>query len=164
MGEARRPLDRVRNHVDLEVSVQALDRIHPGWGIAAVRIMAGIILAFAGWQKLSGGGIGGFTTGMSRMGFPGAEVLAPLVIAFELIGGLLILVGAGVRWLGIIMIVEFLVAGTFVQLPSERGWGAARLDYLLVAVGIMLLLAGAGKASVDEWLARRRRVPTLERV
>lgn len=144
--------------------MRALERIHPGWGIAAVRIMAGIILVVAGWQKLSGGGIAGFAGGMARMGFPGAEVLAPLVIAFELIGGLLILVGAGVRWLGIIMIVEFLVAGTFVQMPSERGFGNARLDYLLMAVGIMLLLAGAGKASVDEWLARRKRVPELERV
>ena len=143
--------------------MHALERVHPGWGIAAVRIMAGIILVVAGWQKLSGG-IAGFTGGMTRMGFPAAEVLAPLVIAFELIGGLLILVGAGVRWLGIIMIIEFLVAGTFVQMPSERGFGNARLDYLLVAVGIMLLLAGAGKASVDEWLARRKRVPERERV
>lgn len=143
--------------------MRALERVPPGWGIAAVRIMAGIILVIAGWQKLSGG-VGGFTGGMARMGFPGAEVLAPLVIAFEFIGGLLILVGAGVRWLGIIMIVEFLVAGTFVQMPSERGFGNARLDYLLVATGIMLLLAGAGKASVDEWLARRKRVPELERM
>ena len=144
--------------------MQALERIHPGWGIAVVRIMAGVILVVAGWQKLSGGGIGGFAGGMTRMGFPAAEILAPLVIAFELIGGLLILVGAGVRWLGIIMIVQFLITGTFVQMPSERGFGNARLDYLLMAAGIMLVLAGAGKASVDEWLARRKQMPALERM
>ena len=29
--------------------MNALERIHPGWGVAAVRVMAGIILVVAGW-------------------------------------------------------------------------------------------------------------------
>jgi putative oxidoreductase len=92
------------------------------------------------------------------------EVIAPLVIGLKLLGGLLILLGVGVRWLGIIMIIEFLVIWKFVQIQSERGFGNAPLDYLVVAGGIMLLLAGAGRVSVDEWLARRKRVPERERV
>jgi putative oxidoreductase len=143
--------------------VRALERVHPGWGIAAVRIMAGIILVIAGWQKFSNG-IGGFAGFIGGRGFPAPEVLAPLVVAFELIGGLLILAGFGVRWLGIVMIVQFFIAGTFVQMQGQQGWSAARLDYLLLAVGVMLVLAGAGKASVDEMLARRRGAPVGARM
>jgi uncharacterized membrane protein YphA (DoxX/SURF4 family) len=142
--------------------VQALDRLHPGWGVAAVRVMAGIILVVAGWGKLTGG-IDQFAGGMTQMGLPAAPVLAPLVTAFELVGGLLILVGAGVRWLGLVMIAQFFTLAFFVQLPS-RGFGAARLDLMMLAAGLMLVLAGAGKASVDERLARRKRVPEVERL
>ena len=142
--------------------MHALERIHPGWGVAAVRVMAGIILVFAGWGKLTGG-IDQFAGFMTQMGLPGAQVLAPLVVAFELVGGLLILAGAGVRWLGMLMVAQFLILAFFVQLPS-RGFGAARLDLMMLAAGLMLVLAGAGKASVDEMLARRRRVPALERL
>jgi uncharacterized membrane protein YphA (DoxX/SURF4 family) len=69
-----------------------------------------------------------------------------------------------VRWLGIVMIVQFFIAGTFVQMQGQQGWSAARLDYLLLAVGVMLVLAGAGKASVDEMLARRRGAPVGARM
>jgi len=139
-----------------------LERIHPGWGIAAVRIAAGIILVVAGWGKLTGG-IDQFAGGMTQMGLPAAQVLAPLVVAFELVGGLLILAGAGARWLGMVMVAQFLILAFFVQMPA-RGFGAARLDLMMLAAGLMLVLAGAGKASVDEMLARRRRVPALERL
>ena len=142
--------------------MRALERIHPGWGVTAVRVVAGIILVFAGWGKLTGG-IEEFAGGMTQMGLPAAQVLAPLVVAFELVGGLLILAGAGVRWLGFVMVAQFLILALYVQMPS-RGFGGARLDLMMAAAGLMLVLAGAGKASVDEWLARRRRVPALERL
>ena len=142
--------------------MHALERIHPGWGVTAVRVMAGIILVLAGWGKLTGG-IDQFSGGMTQMGVPAAQVLAPLVVAFELVGGLLILAGVGARWLGLIMVAQFLILAFFVQMPS-RGFGAARLDLMMLAAGLMLVLAGAGKASVDEMLARRKRVPALERL
>jgi len=82
--------------------------------------------------------------------------MAPLVIGFEVVGGLLLIVGAFVRFVGIAMIVQFLVAGLVVSLPSQAGWNNARLDFLLVSVGVMSLLAGAGLLSVDWWLAGRR--------
>ena len=142
--------------------MQVLERIHPGWGVAAVRVMAGVILVLAGWGKLTGG-IDQFAGGMTQMGLPAAQVLAPLVVAFELVGGLLILLGAGARWLGFVMVAQFLILALFIQLPS-RGFGAARLDLMMLAAGLMLVLAGAGQASVDERLARHKRVPALERL
>lgn len=136
--------------------MQAVERLHPGYGIAAVRIMAGIVLFVAGYQKLMGPGILGITGFFASVGIPAPGVMAPLVIAFEIIGGLLLLIGAFTRYVGAIMIVQFLVAGFLVSLPSARGWADARLDFLLVSVGLMALLAGAGLLSVDAWRAGRR--------
>jgi putative oxidoreductase len=140
----------------MEDCVQALERLHPGYGIAAVRIMTGILLFIAGYEKLMGPGVAGISGFFVGAGIPAPGIMAFLVIAFEIVGGLLLLAGAFTRYIGAIMIVQFLVAGFLVSLPSQGGWGAARLDFLLVAVGVMALLAGAGLLSVDAWLAGRR--------
>jgi putative oxidoreductase len=135
--------------------VQSLQRLHPGYGIAVVRIMAGIVLLVAGYQKLMGPGVAGISRFLTGAGIPAPEVMTPLLIAFEIVGGLLLILGLGSRFVGAAMIVEFLVAGAFVSLPSQAGWNMARLDFLLLACGALFLLAGAGLLSADAWLAAR---------
>ena len=135
--------------------MQALARLHPGYGIAIVRIMAGIILLIAGYQKWTGPGIAGITGFFGNVGIPAPGIMAPAVMTFELVGGLLLIVGAFSRFIGAAMIVQFLVAGLLVSLPSQMGWNAARLDFLLAACGALFLLSGAGLLSVDAMLAGR---------
>jgi putative oxidoreductase len=135
--------------------VQVLERIHPGYGIAVVRIMAGIVLLVAGYAKWTGPGVAGFTQFVGNVGIPAPAVMAPLVMTFEVVGGLLLIVGAFSRFVGAAMIVQFLVAGLVVSLPSQMGWNQARLDFLLAACGALFLLSGAGLPSVDAWLAAR---------
>ena len=135
--------------------MQVFDRFPPGYGIAVVRIMVGIVLFLAGWSKLMGPGVAGITGFFTNVGIPMAPVMAPLVIGVEVIGGLLLIAGLFTRFLGPILMVQFLVAGLLVTLPSQQGWNAARLDFLLVAAGAMFLMAGAGAFSVDAWLASR---------
>lgn len=138
--------------------MQALERLHPGYGIAIVRIMAGVVLFVAGYQKWTGPGIAGITGFFGNVGIPAPAAMAPLLMGFEVVGGLLLIVGAFSRFVGAAMIVQFLVAGLLVSLPSQGGWNAARLDFLLGACGAMFLLSGAGLPSVDAWLAGRRGV------
>jgi len=135
--------------------VQVFERLHPGYGIAVLRIMVGVVLFLAGWSKLMGPGVAGVTGFFGNVGIPMAPVMAPLVIGFEVIGGLLLIAGAFTRFVGPIMIVQFLVAGLVVSLPSQQGWNAARLDFLLAAAGALFLMTGAGAWSVDIWLAGR---------
>jgi putative oxidoreductase len=135
--------------------LQALQRLHPGYGIAIVRIMAGLILLVAGYQKWMGPGVAGFTGFVTNIGIPAAPLMAPLVMTFEVVGGLLLIVGAFSRFVGAAMIVQFLVAGLLVSLPSQMGWNAARLDFLLASCGALFLLSSAGLLSVDNWLASR---------
>lgn len=136
--------------------MQVFQRVHPGYGIAAVRIMSGIVLFVAGYQKLMGPGVAGIAGFFANVGIPAAPVMAPLLIAFEIVGGLLLIAGVFSRFIGAAMIVQFFVAGFLVSLPSQMGWGQARLDLLLMVCGAMFLLSGAGSLSVDGWLASRR--------
>ena len=139
--------------------MQALERLHPGYGIAIVRIMSGIILLVAGYQKWTGPGIAGISGFFGNVGIPAPAIMAPFLMTFEVVGGLLLIGGAFSRFIGAAMIVQFLVAGLLVSLPSQMGWGAARLDFLMGACGAMFLLSGAGLLSVDAWLEGRHREP-----
>lgn len=138
-----------------ERCVQIFERLHPGYGVAILRIMVGLVLFQAGYAKLMGPGVAGIAGFFGNVGIPLAPVMAPVVIGFEVIGGLLVIAGAFTRFVGPLMIVQFLVAGLMVSLPSQQGWNAARLDFLLAAAGGLFLLTGAGAWSVDSWLASR---------
>lgn len=130
-----------------------LTRIDPAWGITIIRIMMGIVLVAAGYQKLVGG-VGNVAGFFARAGIPFAPVSAPFVVGLELIGGLLLLVGLAGRWLGLLFAIQFLVAAVAVSLPM-MGWSAGRLDLLLLAGGLALFVAGSGRLSIDELIARR---------
>ena len=124
--------------------------IHPGWGITAVRVAMAIILILAGWAKMNAG----MTTvagNFEKMAVPMANISGPFIAVLELAGGILLLLGAAGRWLGLLYSIEFAVAFFYVKLPA--GFPGARLDLMLLAGGILIFLAGPGKAAVDAvWL------------
>jgi putative oxidoreductase len=125
-----------------------------GWGVAAVRVVMGLILLAAGWNKVAGG-LGTVAANFAKMGMPAPGVTGPFIALLELIGGALLLVGLAGRWLGLLFAIEFVVAAFVVKLPSA-GWAGARLDLMLLAGGAMLFFAGSGRLSIDEvWLERR---------
>jgi putative oxidoreductase len=134
---------------------RALAAVDPAWGITVIRVMAGIILIVAGYMKFAGG-LGGFSGFIGSLGFPAPGVLGPLVAVLELVGGLLVLVGFKVRWIALLIIVEFLVTTFLIKLRG-MGWDATRTDSMMLAAAIMLVLAGAGKASLGEMWSDRSR-------
>ncbi len=133
-------------------------RVYPGWGITVVRVVMGVILLVAGYAKFAGG-IGGFQGFLGNLGIPLPELFAVVIPTLELVGGILVLLGLFVRWVGILLMIEFLVTTFYVKLPRPAplgGFDSARIDMMLLAGAVMLILAGAGKLALDEWLARRR--------
>src|SRR2546421_387590 len=127
--------------------------IDPGWGITAVRIAMGLIFVLAGWNKVMGG-LGNVAGAFGRMGIPVPGVSGPFIAFLELGGGLALLLGLVSRWLGLVFALEFVVA-TFYMKFAGQGWNAGRLDLMLLAGGILLFLAGPGRAAVDEvWLGK----------
>jgi putative oxidoreductase len=127
--------------------------IHPGWGVTTVRVAMAIILIVSGWKKVTGG-MAAVTVLFDKVGMPLPGVTGPFIAGFELIGGLLLLLGLAGRWLGLLIAIEFVVATFYVKLPGA-GWDPSRIDVMLLAGGILLFLAGSGRAAIDEmWLER----------
>jgi putative oxidoreductase len=107
----------------------------------------GLILLVAGVKKLAEGVA--VTAGhFAAWSIPLPGVSAPFVAGLETVGGALLLIGLGTRWLGLLFALEFLVAAGWVKFRLF-GWDFGRVDLMLVAGGVLLFLNGGGRAAVD---------------
>lgn len=127
------------------------ERLGP-WAEVAGRILIALIFITAGYSK-----IGGFaaTQGyMEAMGVPGA--LLPLVIAVELGGGVLIVLGAFTRYAALALAGFTLVAGFLFHGDTADPMQQIMLMKNLAITGGFLVLAahGAGKFSLDRRFGR----------
>ena len=131
--------------------------LNPGWGLAVIRIVTGIVFFMHGWQKVTEFGIAGFAGFLSQLGIPGASVAAVVVIVVELLGGLALILGLGTRWITIPLAIDMLVALVTVHLSA--GFfvqnGGYELVLLLLAASIGLMLAGSGAFALDNIVSRR---------
>jgi len=129
--------------------------IDPGWGVTAVRIATALILMYAGYRKVSGG-LDKVVGAFAKMGIPLPEVAAPAIATFELVGGAALLIGLFGRWVGLLAAVQFAVI-SFAIKGARAPFPEWYLDFVLFSAGILLFLAGSGKAAVDEvWHPGRR--------
>lgn len=127
------------------------------WGDAApllLRIVAGLIFLMHGLMKTADVSMfGGF---LSALHVPAPHFFAWAVVILEIAGGIALILGFLTHWasklLSLLMIVAVLLVhvknGFFVQ---NNGYEFA---LLLLAAVISLMITGAGKWSVDEWLLR----------
>ncbi len=127
--------------------------VDPGWGVTVVRISMGLIFAVHGYQKFAGG-IAGVSAFFAKLSIPLPGLMAPFIAVLELVGGILLVLGLATRWVGLLFALEMIVTTFWVQIPG-RGWGASDLDRSLLAGGILLFLAGAGRAALDERLLEK---------
>jgi putative oxidoreductase len=128
--------------------------IDPGWGITAVRVATALVFIVAGYTKWFVWGLPRVTEAMTKYSLPLPGVFALLAATAELVGGIALLVGLFGRWLGLFYTVEFAIAFFWVKLRMQ-GFNDGRIDLLLLAAGILLFLAGPGRAAVDNlWLEK----------
>lgn len=115
-----------------------------------LRVVTGIIFAFHGWQKLQGG-LPGVTGLVASLGFPMPEVFAVLLIAAELGGGILLILGLLTRWAAKFTAIVSVVALVLVHLPNGFSMATGGYEYilLLLAASVSLILTGPGKWSLD---------------
>jgi putative oxidoreductase len=123
------------------------------------RLVLGVVLIAHGWQKLMTKGIGATTEGFVENGIPAAPASAVFVIVVELLGGILVVVGAATALVGVLVALVMLGAVLFVHLGSgvfvsDGGW---ELAGLVGASALALAAAGSGRFSVDHAVSRRRR-------
>ena len=130
-----------------------------------VRIIAGIIMAAHGFQKLQAGpgNFGGF---LAQLGVPLPTLMGYVVTLVELGGGILLIIGLFSRLAALLLTIDLVVAILLVKVnvgflsPQGGGGAGAELDLALIAGFLVILLAGPGSLSLDRALGFEGGSPT----
>ena len=126
------------------------------WGIAILRVMVGIVYLAHGGQKVFVYGFSGVSGAFGQMGIPLPEVMGPFVGLLELVGGVLLVLGVGTRWVSILFAIEMAVAVLKVHLSNgfflPRGFEYA---LTLFAASCAIALEGPGPAALGRTLAKK---------
>lgn len=113
------------------------------------RILLGLIFVMAGFNKI-GAGYAGTAGYMDSMGVPGS--LLPLVIATEIAGGLMLILGFKIKWAafalaGFTLLSGIIFHGNF----ADQMQTILFMKNLAITGGLLLLVNhGAGELSLDE--------------
>lgn len=129
------------------------------WGALApflLRVVTGAIFLVHGWMKWQNGipQTAGF---LGTLGFPAPEVFAVLLIAAEVLGGILLIVGAYTHWVAKVLAIVALIALVTVHLKNGFlvGNGGYEFILLILAASVSLIITGAGAWSVDRKLRHK---------
>jgi putative oxidoreductase len=122
------------------------------YGLMALRVMMGIILTYQGWLKITelGFAVGFF----DKVGIPFATVTGPFISMLEFIGGLALIVGLFVRYLGTLFVIQFIVAAYVQWVVLNTGYMGSRLVLLILFGVVMLSTNGGGALSLDRVFKR----------
>lgn len=129
------------------------------YGLAILRIVLGIAMAVHGWGKLSGGvdGVAGF---FGSIGVPLPSLTAWLVTIIELVGGILLILGAATQIVSLLIALVLLGAIVFARISGPFIDGGAiswEKEAVFLAAAICLFLSGPGAWSVDDIVIDTRR-------
>lgn len=125
-------------------------------GLLVARVVVGVVFVAHGWQKWSAG-IGGTQEGFAAMGIPAAEVSALGLATLEVVGGILLVLGALTPVIGVLFALS--MAGAWWYVHRDAFYVAdGGFEFVLVlgALTVALALTGPGRFSLDGLLARRR--------
>ena len=134
----------------------ASERLAP-IGLTTLRVVVGVIMAVHGWMKLQD--FEGWARNVEAMGLPAPELMAPLAIAGELGGGVLLVLGALTPLAALGVLVSMLVAVFVVHLDQGLLAKNGGFEYpmTLAAAAFFLMLRGGGPFTVDRLLFGRGR-------
>lgn len=114
-----------------------------------LRVVTGAVFAMHGWQKLTVMGVAGTSGFLGSLGFPAPDLFAILLIAAELGGGILLILGAWTHWVAKILAFVALVALLTVHITKGFFLPGYEFILLILAASISLMVSGGGKWSVD---------------
>jgi putative oxidoreductase len=119
-----------------------------------LRVVLGIVMIYHGWPKLTN--LGGTIEGFTGMGIPAPAVAAIFATVAEVLGGLLILVGAFTDIAGLMFVIDMLGAITFVHAKNgfSASEGGVEFPLVLLTMALAIALAGPGRYAVGSATAR----------
>ena len=127
-------------------------------GLAVLRVAVAAVFINHGRQKLFVYGFAGVTGAFTQMGVPFPGIMGPFIGLLEFFGGIALLLGLITRLLAVGFVCDMLGAILLVQL--KKGFSAYELEFLLLGSSLALALTGAGRFSVDAFLAARQEKKT----
>lgn len=122
--------------------------------VVAARVLLALMFVLAGFSKF--GNLAGTAGYIASGGLPMAGLLAPLVAAFEVLAGLMLIVGWQARWAALALALFTLVATVafhnFWAMPADKAFVQQLMfmKNLAVAGGLLFVFSfGAGPLSMD---------------
>jgi putative oxidoreductase len=113
------------------------------------RILIAVLFLIASYNKFKG--LGGSAAYFTKLGVPQASTAAPVVAAFELVSGLLLLVGFKTRFvalaIGVFVIIAALLAHT--NFADGNQLNHFLKNFAIVGGCLALFVTGAGAYSMD---------------
>jgi putative oxidoreductase len=147
------------------------------WALLPLRLLVGYGFAAHGYAKLARGPAA-FAEILDAIGVPGALPAAWITSLLELVGGLLIMLGAAVLPLTVPFVIIMLTAlfgvharygFSSVRLKSISAAGAAfgpvgyEVNLLYITALLALALGGSTPFSVDRWIENHRRLGQIRK-
>jgi putative oxidoreductase len=126
-------------------------------GLLVMRLVVGTIFIAHGGQKIFTMGFDGVAGGFGQMGVPMAGIVGPFVALLEFFGGFALIAGFLARLVALGLGINMI--GAMVIVHAKNGFfnpGGIEFPLLLLGGAIMLVLAGAGRWSVDAIIGRNR--------
>lgn len=128
------------------------------FGLLALRIGVGTAFALHGWEKWQNGpeNVAGF---FGSLGIPAPEIMAWVVIATELVGGVMLIFGLLSRFWSLAMAIDVGTAmfTAHAGQPIYGGDGRTReVVFILFFAAIALLFLGPGRIALDRVLGIER--------
>src|SRR5258708_7668654 len=119
------------------------------------RILIALLFLVAAYGKLKG--LGGASGDFTKLGVPAPSVAAPVVAAFELATGILLLAGFKTRFVALAVAVFVIVAALFAHTNFADGNQLTHfMKNLAIAGGCLaLFVTGAGAYAMDAKTGRR---------
>ena len=129
---------------------------HEDLTLALLRIATGVFLIYGTQDNvLSAARMEEFVGFLAAHRFVMPEVMAPLSVYAQFVGGILLVLGLLTRWTGLVIAFNFVVALWMVHWPEDyRAWWPAGV---LIFIGLHLFARGGGRWSLDAALLGRRR-------
>lgn len=122
--------------------------------LLALRAVIGIVMAYHGWQKITGG-ISNFAGFIETLNIPFPDQMAYVVTALELGGGILLIIGLLTRVWALLIATEMVFTTLLVKLDigliAPEGAGA-ELDLVILVGCLIVLILGPGAFSADRAL------------
>ncbi len=121
---------------------------HSDWGSLFLRLVLGFVFITHGLGKFRN--MGGTSSFFGSLGLP--AFVAYLVMALELFGGALIILGLFTRYIAGLAAIDMFFAIVLAKLPHGASY---ELELSLLAMGLALVFLGPGKWYLDKALFKK---------